>query len=115
MAKRAQKKLNRRPYFCTNERYEVMVKVDDDWYPNYPNDEIRIAVIKLPQFTRDDPMVVRICAWGNDDYGLEKDFTVSSNGDRTRKYKDLIKYADQLKELEPINAKFLKSEGWISA
>ena len=111
MAKRQQKKSKRRPYY-SGRRYNVLVKVDDDWYPNLDDDQIRISVIELAQYTQESPMVVRICAWGGDDYGLEIDTEVFSEQGRNSKYRELIKYANTLKELEPINSEFLKSEGW---
>jgi hypothetical protein len=47
------------------------VKVSDDWYPNYNNDEIlvkiRIVLHPLNPF-------LRISAWGDDDFGMDMDF-----------------------------------------
>lgn len=92
------------------ESYHIFVKVDDCWYPNLPKDTIKISVMTLL-----DGKAVRICAWGGDDFGMEMDLKVASDQDRSRKYKRLVKYANNLKELEPINVEYLESEGWIRA
>jgi len=96
-------------------RWTTMVKVSDEWYPCFPNQEVRLSVIQLPQFRREDPMTVRICVWGADDFGMEVDYHVASNGDRKAKYRELIRYAEKIKKLEPLSVKFFQDAGFHNA
>ena len=47
----------------------VFIKASDNWYPNYPNDEVELSFLKL---TSGD---YRVCVWGADDCGMEKDMS----------------------------------------
>lgn len=55
-------------------RTEVFKKTDDDWCPSYLDDNgvshVKVSLLRLTgsKYTH------RVCVWGNDDYGLEKDF-----------------------------------------
>lgn len=114
MAKRSLKKqYRRRLEGCRRSTFSV--NVDDDWYPNFPYDTIRLSVIQLPNYTKSGSLVVRICAWGADDYGLEIDYEVGSEEESDNKFDELIRYAEDLKSLEPINKEFLISEGFFPA
>lgn len=54
---------------------------NDDWYSNekiFHKGELRrivtVSLLKL-NASRSGPWDWRVCVWGNDDFGLEKDFT----------------------------------------
>lgn len=47
---------------------EIYKPTTDDWYPNFENNTIRISLLLLNDGT------FRVCAWGNDDFGMERDF-----------------------------------------
>lgn len=96
-------------------QHTIFVKVNDEWYPNYEGNMIRVSVLELPQFKPEDPMYVRICAWGADDFGMEKDFRVNSQEEKEEMFKSLVEYSTILKELEPISAWFLELQGWVKA
>ena len=51
---------------------ERMVTVTDDWHPCYDNNQIRLKIALLYDYSR-NTFFVRVCAWGNDDFGVEKD------------------------------------------
>lgn len=55
----------------------VKLYTPDDWYPNYPNNEVELSIINLSdgQF--------RVCVWGNDDFGMEKDFNSADLAEQT--------------------------------
>lgn len=62
-------------------RVEMFKPVLDDWHPNYKinqgtpseRDVVRVVYLKLPS----KKSLWRVCVWGNDDTGMEKDFTDS--------------------------------------
>jgi len=85
----------------------VMVKVSDDWYPCYDGNLVMVSAMILL-----DGLTVRVCAWGNDDFGMEKDVRASSGGEARELYRKSVKYIHNLKELEPIDQEFLRSEGF---
>lgn len=73
----------------------------DDWYGNYPGSKVKLEYIgKLTDGT------FRVACWGNDDYGLEKDF--ESQDDAYATYLDL-------KNLPYINKATLQSLGFNNA
>lgn len=47
---------------------EIFKKTTDEWYPNFPNDEVEVSFLYLNDGT------FRVCVWGNDDFGMELDF-----------------------------------------
>lgn len=46
----------------------IRVPTTDDWYPNYPGDTVELSLLNLLDGE------FRVCVWGADDFGLEKDF-----------------------------------------
>jgi hypothetical protein len=78
-------------------RVEKMIKVTDDWCPNYPNNEIKLK-LALVTYNGHFPYIV-LCAWGMDDKGVEKFY----DADTKEKKKNLLKaYNEMLKEFESI-------------
>lgn len=67
-----------------NNRIDVFKPTDDDWYPSYQLydlwDEVKnqtlVRVSFLGNISPPGRMpVFRVCAWGNDDFGMELDLT----------------------------------------
>lgn len=54
-------------------RIDIFKKTKDDWYPNYPNDMVKVSFLQLHNFLQ-NTNEWRVCVWGNDDFGLEHDF-----------------------------------------
>ncbi len=55
-------------------RCDVFKRTTDDWYPPYVLEDgralVRVSFIKLTH----SEYLFRVCAWGMDDFGMEKDF-----------------------------------------
>lgn len=80
------------------ERVEILKKTNDDWHPNLNKDECKLMYIgKLHQG------LYRVAVWGNDDFGIDKDF---------QSEKEAIKVFDQLKQKQKINHQDLYSLGF---
>lgn len=61
-----------RPVKPAYEKEEVMCPTTDDWCPNYPNNEVRVAM--MLNMEHNGKIWHRVCVWGNDDLGKERDF-----------------------------------------
>ena len=60
-------------------RITVFKLTNDDWYPSYTIQEwykgVRLQrMIELSQIELGYDKTWRVCAWGGDDFGLERDF-----------------------------------------
>lgn len=59
-------------------RTEVFKRTDEDWYPCYKLDSGRESLVEVifTQTGPNPPLVGqwRVCVWGNDDHGMERDF-----------------------------------------
>lgn len=66
-------KISKEELKSKNLRLEKFVEVDDDWYGNYIGNKIRvgIALVWRPNI---NSYFVRISAFGNDDFGMIRDF-----------------------------------------
>ena len=62
-------------------KQKKMVRVTDEWYPNYPGDLVQVS------FHEDEPGVYRIAVWGEDDMGMGRTFT--DKGDARAMYRKL--------------------------
>lgn len=63
----------------------VLKPTNDDWYPCYPENLVKLSYLgELSDGT------FRVCAWGADDFGLERDFEKES--DAIAMFKRLEKY-----------------------
>ena len=54
---------------------EKFVDVDDNWYPNYPTDKIRLH-LSLLIFEDKNEGHVKLQAWGYDDFYMEKEVSI---------------------------------------
>ena len=63
------------------ERRTAMMPTLDQWFPNHKlenhpsglTDGVEVSFIELRPF-RKNPKLWRVCVWGNDDLGMERDF-----------------------------------------
>jgi hypothetical protein len=60
-------------------RVEVFKRTQDDWYGNYKvagdqrvSDLVEVTFMNL--YPGSESPAWRVCVWGNDDFGLERDF-----------------------------------------
>jgi hypothetical protein len=79
-------------------RTEVFKKTNDDWYGNYENNTCKL--IYIGQLSDD---LFRVAVWGNDDFGIYKDFETE---------KEAIEIFEKLKETKVINHKDLYDLGF---
>lgn len=49
----------------------VYKKTTDDWYPNFPDDQVKVILCQTGTTTR--PGEFRVSVWGGDDFGMEID------------------------------------------
>ena len=94
-------------------RCSIFKKTTDDWCPSYTlmdwykgvEHQTLVEVI----LTRTGPNLDtdwRVCAWGGDDFGMEKDFTT---------YDEAWNCFIQVISLETVNISTLKDMGFINA
>ena len=75
------------------ERVEVLKNTNDDWHPNFENNTCKLIYIgKLSDGK------FRVAVWGNDDFGIDKDFEIES---------EAIEMFHKLEKYETINHKDL--------
>jgi hypothetical protein len=70
----------------------------DDWYPNFERNTVECSLLKL----RDG--MFRVCIWGADDTGMERDF--ESQMDAKAMFKALP---------NPVTRDWLKAQGFVPA
>jgi hypothetical protein len=90
------------------ERIEVLKKTQDDWYPSILTDNghgvfVRVTFLEFPKRAG-----YRVCVWGNDDFGLEQDFT---RAQRERAYALFIDVISK----EYVSQAELKLAGFVNA
>lgn len=97
--------------------YSAYVKTSDCWYPNFPDNKVfvrafyynpKVNICKLPNHQ----FMTRICIWGADDFGMEKDEIHDLDNLKEVKAK-LFLEAQSLPT--PISIKYLESVGFIRA
>ncbi len=64
----------------------------DDWYPSTKTDDGMLVCISFSKLGTTHLPTWRVCAWGDDDFGLEKDFT--SEADAWVCFLEVIGYKD---------------------
>ena len=75
--------------FCRIKDVEKrMVKVTDNWFPNYENDMVQVST----ELTRQDGVYYgRVSAWGMDDTGVELWREAYNEADALKMYEDMYK------------------------
>jgi len=76
----------------------IFKKTDDDWYPNFPNNEVKVSLLNVYGG------LFRVCVWGADDDGREKDFKNSDEAE---------KVFNKLSMMDVINKSDLKIMGFV--
>ncbi len=88
---------------------EVYKITNDEWYPSFKLDDgimlVRVSFLELPTFNNEIKLW-RVCAWGNDDCGVEKDF--ESETEAWVCFLEII-------GLQAVNSDALFSRGFVSA
>jgi hypothetical protein len=91
-------------------KIEVFKATEEDWYPSYDLGVekmklLRVAFMPLRAW-KDNPEQWRVCVWGADDFGMEKDFIHKDEAHRAFTY---------IIELDLITVDELKSIGFVYA
>ena len=79
---------------------EIFKKTNDDWYGNFKNNTCQL--IYIGELTDG---VFRVAVWGDDDFGIDKDFKTE---------KEAIEMFDKLKKRTIINHKDLYDLGFTN-
>lgn len=87
-----------------------MVNTPDDWYPSYKAVDgsmtVEVIFTKLVSVKSDDPFKWRVCVWGEDDTGMEIDYTA-------RKHAKNMYF--KLVNMNSISKKQLEELGFVNA
>jgi hypothetical protein len=87
---------------------EFYVATTDDWAPNWQGNTVRVSVYLL---TTGD---IRLCVWGADDMGMERDETLPSDASKRDEWIGAtLAFARSMPI--PITAAWLKANGFIPA
>jgi hypothetical protein len=89
---------------------------NDDWYPNYPDNLVRVSLIlrrkKSSEYKLFGQTLFRVCVWGDDDFGMEKDFKSGNEQLDIDQAKELYQL---LVNQKVINKDYLKQLGFYGA
>lgn len=90
-------------------KYEFYAPTIDDWYPNFVGNTVRVSVfplgvtrINIGNIGLHDKVLMRVCIWGGDDDGMEKDWETT--------WQKAIDFANDIKQ--PISKEELKQLGF---
>ncbi len=92
-------------------RVDVFKKTNDDWYPAFEmggEKLVEVSFIQLTPWLPAEERVWRVCVWGNDDCGMERDF---SPNEENLAWSIFINVIGE----EYVDMKFLLSLGFVSA
>ena len=92
-------------------KVDVYKRTSDNWYPSYKSDDgdlVAVSFVKTGPSDSPTDFEWRVCAWGNDDCGMEKDFPPDQESAAWTCFLEVI-------GLEFVNMKDLKSLGFVSA
>lgn len=94
--------INRAPL----KRTEKFMKTTDDWCPSFKFENDPNDYVKISKFKSIDGKMWRVCAWGDDDLGMERDFKYMVEAEEV--YNKIIKQ-------DNVTFKYLKSLGLVPA
>ncbi len=90
-------------------RVEKMKFTDDDWCPSYEHNMVCVSLITDMKEFNGEGVWHRVCVWGEDDCGMEKDFF----GEDQRV--DAENCFAKVINLQRVNRSDLKAMGFVSA
>lgn len=82
------KKIKEFIFFKMSEKY---IYVDDDWYPNYQGDKVKLNMVLYYSSNEKKYRYIKITAFGLDDFGLEIEYCNKKIKNLISKYKDYKK------------------------
>jgi len=81
----------------------------EDWFPSFPDGMVSGSVIRMHQ---SGPRCLRICFWGDDDFGMELNLDVPADTDLQL---EVQRWTEWLERLKQITQADLKKLGFIRA
>ena len=94
---------------------QCRMKTADDWYPNLTGpegkeDEVQVTVLGWRKHydPEDESPAFRVCVWGGDDFGLERDFSYSETTPL-----ELVQFV--LWMPQPVTQQWLRDQGFWNA
>lgn len=90
----------------TSIRHDCQVRTNEDWHPTI-NGELKMSVMKYK--TDEKNKLNRICIWGGDDFGMDRDFMDFESVT----FDDMKKIANEIPE--PITVNWLLANGFTYA
>lgn len=99
--------------------YETMISVSDDWYPNYPGNQVRCtcALYGYPRTrkrTRNQQAgyYSRIYVSGADDTYVVRCSDIMTLEEASEAYASDLQFVKELEQLQPIDREYLESCGF---
>lgn len=92
-------------------RVDVFKKTNDEWYPAFEmggEKLVEVSFIQLTPWLPVEERLWRVCVWGNDDCGMERDFAPN---EETHAWTIFLNVIGE----EYVDMKFLLSLGFVSA
>jgi len=89
--------------------FSKQVKTPDDFCPSFPDGTVSCSVILMSEFHKMKPCV-RVCVWGDDDFGLARDEFFDNNGTAKTIFR---KRKMEVSKWNNITKKQLKEAGFI--
>jgi len=93
-------------------RVDTFKRTQDNWYGNYKitgdarvSDLVEVSFLKLLN-TEGSELNWRVCVWGNDDFGLERDFEHEAEA--------WVTFLEVIGQ-EYVNQQYLRNNGFIGA
>lgn len=91
-------------------RFECHISTTDQWYPNYPDDTVRVCVMDCTNIW--GQLAIRTSVWGDDDYGMERDEYFTTHRDKNKAYKARCK---EVQSWQCVTKDNLKKLGFVRA
>lgn len=97
-----QDKINKRKYSLDNplNQRNILFPTTDNWCPTLPNNKVRGGLFILSDGQW------RVCFWGNDDLGMERDFPT---------YDEALAIWEEIKKWDNVRVSYLKTLGFVGA
>jgi hypothetical protein len=74
-------------------RIEHFKNTKNDWYPNFPNNQVKLIYHScINSYKPESEWVYRVSVWGNDDFGIMKDFRTHEEAKKVFNELDTLSY-----------------------
>ena len=94
---------------------EVFCKTRDDWYPNFPGNKVQVSLHVNFKPPGEEGYVHRVCAWGDDDFGMDIEFRPTTREEVSPLRKKAEELFKKVCALKSVDKEVLKEMGFVSA